>query len=185
MIRQGRFATARSVFEFGCGTGRLALRLLTEHLPTSASYRAVDLSPTMVRIARERLAPFASRVAVHPSDGGPPTREPSASTDRFVSTYVLDLLSDRDIADLLAEAHRILEPGGLLCLCGLSTGSGVASRAVAHLWSAVHRLRPSLVGGCRPLDLVRRLPESEWKIRDHVQLSSFAVPSEVVVAERA
>lgn len=184
MILHGRFATAQRVFEFGCGTGRLALRLLTEHLPASATYRAVDLSPTMVRLATERLGPFASRAAVQLSDGDPPVREPSASCDRFVSSYVLDLLSDEDIAGVLREAHRIVQPGGLLCLSSLSTGSGPASRVVARLWSAVHRLRPSLVGGCRPLELVGRLSASEWKLLHHGRVSPFAVPSEVVVAER-
>ena len=31
------------VFEFGCGTGRLAARLLTGHLPASAAYLGCDV----------------------------------------------------------------------------------------------------------------------------------------------
>jgi len=184
LIRHGEFAKANDVFEFGCGTGRLARRLLAEHLPSGATYRAVDLSPTMVGVAKERLASFGSLVQVDLSDGGPPVREPSESYDRLVSTYVLDLLSEEDIVAVLREAHRVLKPGGLLCLASLSTGSGLASRLVAALWSGVHRVRPSLVGGCRPLDLVDWLATSEWKVRYQGRVAPFGVPSEVVIAER-
>lgn len=184
IIDHGRFATARRVFEFGCGTGRFAFRLLSEHLPSEATYQAVDLSPTMVNLAESRLAQFSSRAKVVLTDGGPPVLEPSESCDRFVSTYVLDLLSEEDIAEILREAHRILQPGGLLCLSSLSTGLGIGSRMVAHLWSAVHRLSPSLVGGCRPLDVVGRLSSSEWSVGHHARVAPFAIPSEVVVAER-
>jgi ubiquinone/menaquinone biosynthesis C-methylase UbiE len=184
IIRHGQFATARRVFEFGCGTGRYAHRLLSAHLPPDATYRAVDLSPTMISLAQDRLAPFGSRVEVVLTDGTPPVQEPSGSYDRFISTFVLDLLSEEDIAAVLREAHRMLGPGGLLCLSSLSTGSDLASRLVARLWSGVHRLSPSLVGGCRPLDLAGRLSSAEWKVRHHARVAPFALPSEVVVAER-
>jgi ubiquinone/menaquinone biosynthesis C-methylase UbiE len=184
IVRHGQFGTARHVFEFGCGTGRFALRLLSEPLPSEATYQGVDLSPTMVSLAEARLAPFASRAKVVLTDGAPPRQEPSASCDRFVSTYVLDLLSEKDIAAVLEEAHRMLEPGGLLCLSSLSTGSGPVSRLVARLWSLVHGLSPSLVGGCRPLDVVGCLSPSQWRMAHHARVAPFAVPSDVVIAER-
>jgi ubiquinone/menaquinone biosynthesis C-methylase UbiE len=184
LIRHAALGEARHVFEFGCGTGRLALTLLSEHLPPEATYRGVDLSPTMVGLAERRLAPFASRARVVVTDGSPPSAEPSESCDRFLSTYVLDLLSEEDIAATLREAHRMLQPGGLLCLSSLSTGAGPVSRQVARLWSGVHRLSPSLVGGCRPLDVVEHLPSGAWKVRHCARVAPFAIPSEVVVAER-
>ena len=38
-MRHGEFTTAESVFEFGCGTGRFALRLFEHHLSDTARYR--------------------------------------------------------------------------------------------------------------------------------------------------
>jgi ubiquinone/menaquinone biosynthesis C-methylase UbiE len=184
IIRHGDFATARHVFEFGCGTGRFALRLLSEHLGPEAIYRAVDISPTMVRLAKERFAPFGARAEVVLTEGGPPDQEAAGSYDRFVSTFVFDLLSEDDITAVLREAHRILQPDGLLCLTSLSPGSGPVSRFVVGLWSGLHRLNPRLVLGCRPLELLGHLSVSEWKVRHHLQIAPFALPSEVVIAQR-
>ncbi len=184
LIGHGDFGTAQSVFELGCGTGRFAAKLLEHELPPGASYRGVDLSPTMVALAEKRLSPFPGRARVDLSDGKPPTSEPAGAYDRWVSNYVLDLLSDDDIRAALAEAHRMLRAGGLLCLASLSTGAGPGSRAVARVWSWVHRLQPKIVGGCRPLALASYLPEDQWRLRHHAKPAPFCVPSEVVVAER-
>jgi ubiquinone/menaquinone biosynthesis C-methylase UbiE len=184
ILRHGALATAQRVLEFGCGTGRFALRLLSDHLPPDATYKALDISPKMVSLARDRLAPFASRSEVVLTDGAPPDQEDSEFYDRFISTFVFDLLSDADIAAVLEQAHRVLRTGGLLCLSSLSRGSGPASRLVARLWSAVHRLSPALVGGCRPLDLRVHLSSSQWKVRHHLQVAPYALPAEVVIAER-
>jgi len=184
LIRHGDFGSARRVFEFGCGTGRLAARLLSDELPSDARYRGVDLSPTMVGLAGERLAAWGERASATLADGGPPAEEPAASCDRFVSTYVLDLLSEADMDAVLAHAHRMLEPGGLLCIVSLTTGAGPVSRAVAGVWSGLHGLAPALVGGCRPVDLAPRLSDERWKLRHHERVAPFAIPSEIVVAER-
>lgn len=184
LLRHGAFGEAARVFELGCGTGRVAELLLDAHLPATATYRGIDLSPTMVDLASRRLARFGARAVVALATGDPPRDEPDATYDRFLSTYVLDLLSDADIEALLAEAHRMLVPGGLLCLSSLSTGSGPGSRLVARIWAAVHRWRPALVGGCRPLELVPRLATSAWSIRHVERLAPFGIPSEALVAER-
>jgi SAM-dependent methyltransferase len=185
LLRHGDFESAHAVFELGCGTGRLALRLLAEHLPADARYRAVDLSPRMVSLARERLAPYADRAEVVLTEGDPPTEEPDAAYDRFVSSYVFDLLSEEASRAILREAHRMLRPGGLLCVAGLSTGTGPGSRAVAWLWSRVQARWPALVGGCRPVEVAPLLDPASWTLRLHRKVVAFGVPSEALVAERA
>jgi len=184
LIAHARFGDARRVFELGCGTGRFAAKLLSSHLPADAVYRGIDVSPTMVELARERLAAFAGRASVRLVGGEPKLDEPSAAYDRFVSTFVLDLLSEADIAAVLQEARRILEPGGILAVTSLSKGAGFVSRMAARAWSAVHRLRPSLVGGCRPLDLEAFLGRDRWRIIKLERMAPYGVPAEAVVAER-
>lgn len=184
LIEHGEFGSARAVFEFGCGTGRFAERLLAQHLPPDATYRGVDVSPKMIALAERRLAAHAPRAVLVLTEGGPPVDEATGSRDRFVSNYVFDLLSEDDIRSVLAQAHRILRPGGLLCLSGLSTGVGPVSRAVAGIWSRVHSLWPAVVGGCRPVDLLPFVPESDWKLRHHAKVVAFGITSEALVAER-
>lgn len=184
LVEHGEFDLAHDVFEFGCGTGSFAARLLDGPLPAAARWRGMDLSPEMVRLARERLARFGERAEVVQSDGDPRTGQPDASCDRFVSNYVLDLLSEDEIRAVLSEAARILRPGGLLCLVSLTTGCTPVSRLVASVWAAVHRLSPALVGGCRPLDLVPHLAAGTWTVRTHPRVAAFGVPSEVLVAAR-
>ncbi len=184
IVRHGNFTCAKSVFEFGCGTGRFALRLIEHCLPDAARYRGADLSPKMVRLAKSRLHAHSSRAEVILTEGEPPVDEPTGFYDRFVSNYVFDLLSDDDIRAVLREAHRMLRPDGLLCLSGLSSGFDRPSRFVARLVSWVQMRCPSLTGGCRPVDLLPFLQESQWQILHHSRVAAFGVPSEVVVAKR-
>ena len=183
LIAHGSFATAQAVFEFGCGTGAFAERLLTAHLSPEAQYVAVDSSATMIRLAQARLARFGSRVEVQQTDGSFPFDAPSGLYDRFVSTYVADLLSASDIAEVLSEAHRLLRPEGLLCLVSLTPGPMWFSRLVTGLWTGIHRLTPSLVGGCRPLELQALLSASGWQLVSVNIVTAFGIPSEIVVAK--
>ncbi len=184
VLLHGDFESAESVFEFGCGTGRFALRLLEKHLSDTARYRGLDISPTMVQLAQDRLSSYATRADVILTEGDPPTDEPAESCDRFVSNYVFDLLSHEDIRIVLREAHRMLRPGGLLCLAGLTSGTGVTSRIVAGVIGWIQPNCPALVGGCRPIELLPFLPESRWQLQHHFKVVAFALPSEIVVAKR-
>ncbi len=185
VLQEGDFASAETVFEFGPGTGRFGVRLFEEYLSDTARYRGADLSPEMVRLARERLTPYSPRAEVLLTEGGPPIDEPSASYDRFVSNYVFDLLSHDDIRAVLREVHRILRPGGLLCLSGLTSGTGLTSRIVAGAVGWIQSLRPAMVGGCRPLDLLPFLKESSWQVQHQSKVVAFGIPSEIVVAKNA
>jgi ubiquinone/menaquinone biosynthesis C-methylase UbiE len=83
LIAHAAFEAAQSVFECGCGTGALAERLLSRHLPPQARYLAVDSSATMVRLARSRLARFGERVAVRQTDGSLQFGERSGTFDKY------------------------------------------------------------------------------------------------------
>jgi ubiquinone/menaquinone biosynthesis C-methylase UbiE len=184
LIAHAAFEQAQSVFECGCGTGAFAERLLSRHLPPQARYLAVDSSSTMVALARARLARFGGRVTVRQTDGSLQFDEVSGSFERFVSNYVLDLLSLSDMAQLLAEAHRLLMAEGRLCLVSLTRGSTTLANLVTWTWTRIHALEPRLVGGCRPLELRDCLPRTHWHIDYARVITRFGVPSEVVVASK-
>jgi ubiquinone/menaquinone biosynthesis C-methylase UbiE len=184
LIRSADFEKARAVLEFGCGTGRFAQRLLDRHLPANANYVGVDISEKMVALARERLVRFGNRARVHLSDGSPRLDFDAGTFDRFVSNYVLDLLTVQDSRAVLQEAWRVLSPGGLLGLTSLSHGFTVFSRLVIRIWLALHAMRPTLVGGCRPIRLSELVTAPRWTIRYADRFSRCGVPSEVFVAAK-
>ena len=183
LLELGDFGSAEAIVEFGCGTGKFAQNLLEEHLPENATYIGFDLSETMVQLTRKRLVPAGSRASVVRTDGRPRVPLPPTSCDRFVSTYVLDLLSNQDISRTLAQAWKVLRPGGLLCLTGLTYGTTLISKLVVASWLAIHSLRPSLVGGCRPITLSDFLGPASWKILYSTTVVSWGVPSEVLIAK--
>jgi hypothetical protein len=130
------------------------------------------------------LSRFGERAAVRLTSGGPRLDEPSGTYDRFFSNFVLDLLPETDIEQVIEEAHRLLCPGGLLGLCSLTQGFTVVSRAIIWIWTRIGSIHPSLVAGCRPVDLRSFLPTARWLIQHHARVAPWGVPLEAVVAKR-
>lgn len=182
LLVHGRFESAKSVFELGCGTGRFAHELLSNCLSGTSTYQGYDLSPEMVRLAEEKISGFGERAHVHLTDGSLSFDVPDASIDRFVANYVLDLLPHEDIETAVREAYRMLEPGGYLCLVSLSYSQRPLSRLIVAAWKRVHRLRPGLVGGCRPLHLEEFVSPHSWEIHHHEVVVALGMPSEVLIA---
>ena len=136
----------------------------------------------MVSLARERLKPWSERARVDQGDGTPRLTEPDHSFDRFVSTYVFDLLAPDFIHQLLSEAHRVLVPGGTVCLVSMTFGASPLSRAVCWGWQRLWRLSPGIVGGCHPIELSDYLPSGRWNPDHQTKVTSWGVRSEVLVA---
>ena len=184
LLAHGGFEEASVVFEFGCGTGAFAAHLLAHRLPAQTVYLGCDLSPTMVGLTQARLAQFGRRATVQLTDGTVTLNLADATCDCFVSNYVFDLLPEEAIERLLVEAHRVLRPGGRLCLISLSYGTGPFSRLLVSAWQQLHAWRPMLVGGCRPLTLRRFIDPESWSIKHYNLITSFGLPSEILVAQR-
>jgi len=184
LVAHACFLDAGRVFEFGCGTGKFAASLFEKYLPPSASYLGCDVSPVMVGLSQRRLAAYGERAQVVMSDGAVRFPLPDHSVDRVVSSYVLDLLSDADIARFFSEACRVMMPGGKVCLASLTRGVSLPSRIVSFLWMSVFRLSPALVGGCRPIHVDAFVNPHEWQIVHRRIVTPFGVPSEVLVLEK-
>jgi len=183
LLANAELEAAWSVFEFGCGTGRLAERLLRQKLPPETPYLGVDVSPTMIRLAQARLAPFGARAKARQSDGTISFPIADASVDRVLSTYVLDLLSEDDTRRFMEEARRVLRPGGRLGLVSVTEGSGIFSRGVMGLVKVIYRAKPSLVGGCRPIRLDAFLDPARWDVVFRWTVAPFGVASAILVAK--
>lgn len=182
LIREGHFDTATSVFEFGCGTGRLAARLLEAVLPAEASYVACDISPKMVALARQRTSRFGPRVHIFQNDGDPHAVFDGQRFDRIVTSYVLDLLPPDETDAFLEEARDALMPDGMLCVTSITPGRTFPASAISHAWTALNRLSPVLTGGCRPIELPETLASDIWVVTHSSTVVSYGIASSVVVA---
>ncbi len=109
------------VLDLACGTGDLALRAA----PRAAAVIGLDVVPGM--IARARARPGADRVRWLVGDM---TALPfgSASCDVVMTGYGLRNASDLSAA--IAEAHRVLAPGGRLCALDFERPESRVLRAV-------------------------------------------------------
>jgi ubiquinone/menaquinone biosynthesis C-methylase UbiE len=184
LVAHLELAGAEQVIEFGCGTGRLAEKLFNRYLPLNACYVGLDLSSTMVELAQSRTARFGGRAAIQQTNGTTRVDLPDGACDRFISTYVLDLFSEKDIDSLLGEAHRVLTNGGLLGVVSLTRGSRGLSRFVTWTWEWLHQFSPMLLGGCRPIKIRPLLKDLRWKVRHRNVVTPFAIASEIVVAKK-
>ncbi len=182
LIAHGDFEHAHRVIEIGCGTGRLARRLLDRHLPSDATYLGVDLSARMVAITRSRIEPYASRCSVDLVDATTTWPPVAGAADRVVATYVFELLDPTATGILLTRIRDALAPGGLVCVASLTHGRDGVARAVSSVWTALWRYRPSLVGGCRPVALAERLGEAGWETTHPRALTRWGFTSEIIVA---
>lgn len=93
------------VLEAGCAGGRLTRRLVDD----GARVVAVDASPTLVELARQRVGPAAAELRVHDLQQ-PLGFQPTGSVDVVVSSLTMHYLPDW--RPVLAEFRRILAPGG-------------------------------------------------------------------------
>lgn len=176
------FPGARSVYELGCGTGRLAEKIVAGN--SELVYQGTDLSSTMVSLAQNRLARFGDRARVILTDNAKGLDLPDAAVDRFVSTYVFDLMPASEILSLLDEAARVVQPEGKLCLVSLTNSTQLFGRILTGMWSFVHQINPVLMGGCRPIELPEFVDENHWRVVHLSKAPRFGLTSEVLVAER-
>jgi ubiquinone/menaquinone biosynthesis C-methylase UbiE len=179
LTRFARFEVSTSIVEFGCGTGRFAEEMLRLN---NASYWGCDVSATMIELSHKRLAKFAERVTLVKSAGEMKLPLQDRSCDRFVSNYVLDILSADEIVSVLGEARRILKTEGLLCLTGLTHGKGQFSKAWTAFWNLRFDLNPKWVGGCRPVALREFL--ARWELVHYDIVTARGISSEVLVARK-
>ncbi len=112
------------VLEIGCGTGELAGMLVA----AGCNVEGFDLSPSMVGAARERIKSegLGDSFTVHNAGVDSMDIFADRSYDTVVSTLVFSEMSDDERRYALANAYRVLSPGGKIIIADeVSPRSGV------------------------------------------------------------
>jgi len=98
----------RTVLDYGCGPGKVALRVAEGY---GARVHAVDISARMLAIARARRA--HPLVAYHLVEGASLRFLPDDSVDAALCCFVFVTVAEADrLREVCAEVHRVLRPGG-------------------------------------------------------------------------
>jgi S-adenosylmethionine-diacylgycerolhomoserine-N-methlytransferase len=96
------------ILEVGCGTGKNLVNLC--RLFPESEVAGVDLSETMLDVARRKTAALGSRVRlVHGAYG--PAVQSERPVDLILFSYALSMFNP-GFAEAIATAHRDLAPGG-------------------------------------------------------------------------
>jgi 2-polyprenyl-3-methyl-5-hydroxy-6-metoxy-1,4-benzoquinol methylase len=100
--------------DFGCGSGRLAHRMIDENPPV-VSLHGVDVDEDLVRWARTHL-----RGVFETMRPDPPLAFPDARFDVVYATSIFTHYTESEQFAWLAELARVLKPGGVLLATTIS-----------------------------------------------------------------
>lgn len=131
-VRMVAARSPRLILDVATGTGDLALEL-ARSIPNSV-ITGVDLSEGMIRVGREKVekAALADRITLQVADC---LSLPFADATFDALTVAYGVRNFADIPAGLREMHRVLKPGGMVCIVELSTPANVLVKPFYKLYT--------------------------------------------------
>jgi SAM-dependent methyltransferase len=154
-----------AIVELGAGDGARSASLLRALAP--ASYEAFEPSEILARVtAREISGAGGGNASVRVHDLARPIPVGEAAAGVALCLDVIEYLRMDELYMVLAEARRVLKPGGIAVLRGLSYGGGFGGSVARTAWTRYPSLASRLFGARRPLELHHYLSPEDWKVLD-------------------
>ena len=181
-IQQARIQPGEKVLEAAVGPGLTLLELAKLVGPTTP-ISGVDLSSSMLALTRKRLEASEFQQATLKQADCRALPFEDASFDVLYNAYMLDLIPEADMPDILAEFKRVLRPGGRLILLNMSKPD---EKPVPR--ERLYRRLPSkvvlyLLGGCRPVLMEKPAQAAGFENVRRIYLAGKA-PSEIILANK-
>ncbi len=163
-----------SVLEVAVGTGILFEKIL-ELNPTGRN-EGIDLTEEMLTRARARAQKSGASGYVLKVGDAYHLQYSDNSFDVLLNNYMFDLIPERDFLAILSEFRRVLRNGGRIVLVNMTKGS----RWFNAVWEWLYKIRPSLLGGCRGIELKPYLEKVGFEKIRREYVSQMSFPSEVI-----
>jgi demethylmenaquinone methyltransferase/2-methoxy-6-polyprenyl-1,4-benzoquinol methylase len=170
-----------SVLEIGFGTGH-SLLALARAVGPAGRVAGIDLSEEMFKVAQTRVrkAGFSGRIALTCQDALKLPYE-SDRFDALFMSFTLELFDTPEIPMLLQESHRVLRPGGRLCVVAMSKQKQDSLTVKLYEWIHDHFTRYL---DCRPIFVQPVITEAGFHIVGATQTSMFRLPVAIVLAKK-
>ena len=167
-----------AVLEVAVGTGVLFEKIVTLH--PEGRNEGIDLSDAMLARARARVEKTGARNYELKIGDACYIENPDKSFDVLLNNYMFDLIPETDFVAILNEFKRVLRHGGRLVLVNMTKGP----HWFTALWDWIYKINPSLLGGCRGIELHPYLAKAGFDEIRREYISQFMFPSELISAVR-
>lgn len=177
-LRKLNLSSGEVALEIGYATGQCLLPL-AQAAGSSGKVYGIDISMGMVQVAKTRLikAGVSARVDLICGDAIalPYTDN---SMDAIFMSFTLELFGPPEIPKVLAECHRVLVPGGRICVVAM--GIRKETNLMASLYHWGHKRFPKVID-CRPIHTEGALADAGFLVTDASELSMYALPVDIVL----
>lgn len=163
-----------SVLEVAVGTGVLFEKILLLN-PTGRN-EGIDLTEEMLSRARARVHKSGKSNYVLKIGDAYHLQYPDNSFDLIMNNYMFDLIPEKDFRAILSELKRVLRKGGRIVLVNMTKGPHWFNA----VWEWLYKIRPSLLGGCRGIELSPYLEKVGFEKVVREYLTQMIFPSEVI-----
>ena len=176
--------TPGRILEVGCGTGKNIVNLC-RHFPR-ATVTGVDLSETMLAVARTKLAEFGDRARLLHQAYNAPLNPPEGGFDLVLFSYALTMFNP-GFETAIEAAHADLAPGGCIAVVDFHD----TRFPWFEKWMGVNHVRMN--GQLRPLLQARFKPETDelldayggvWRYLTFVGRKTGTAGSDILISSR-